>query len=236
MFKHIMLLAMLFISANVIADSDEDKIKAALQKKYPQMVGVDQVYKSNIMGLYEVVMDGQLFYTDPKTQYLINGSIFDLKQDRNLTEERSKKLFAINFDSLPLELAVKRVKGNGSRRMAYLTDPNCGYCKRLENELKNIDNVTLYRFLYPIFPGSDEKVRNVLCSADPNKTWEDWMVNGVQPPDAKCATQTEKVVALGKKLFVNGTPTLVFADGTKVPGYLPAADLERALNNGSAGR
>ncbi len=228
----LLLLAALFCFS---AYADEANVKSILQKNYPQIGKVDKVYKAPYLGLYEVVADDQLFYTDEKAQYLIVGNIIDLKSGHNLTEERSHKLFAVDFHSLPLEIAVKRVKGNGERKMAYLTDPNCSYCKKLEGVLKNVDNVTLYRFLYPIFPGSEEKVRNILCSTDPNKTWEDWMLNGVVPPSGNCATQTEKVLALGKKLHVNGTPTLIFADGTQVPGYMPAADLEKALNS-AAGR
>jgi thiol:disulfide interchange protein DsbC len=232
MLKYLLLLTLACSSvAHAATAPSEEKIKEALESKYPQLGEVDKVYKSNILGLYEVILDGKLFYTDEKTQYLIAGNIIELKSSRNLTEERNQKLFKVDFDTLPLELAVKRVKGDGSRKMAYLTDPNCGFCKKLEHELQSVDNVTLYRFLYPIFPGSDEKVKNVLCSSDPNKIWENWMVNGVTPPSASCATpQTAKVTALGKQLFVSGTPTLIFADGTKVPGYLPAPDLEKALN------
>ena len=228
MLRTLLLFLVALISFSACAD--EAVVKKILEKNYPQIGKVDNVFKAPFLGLYEVVTDDQLFYTDEKAQYLINGSIYDLKSGRNLTEERSHKLFAVDFDKLPFELAVKRVKGNGQRKMAYLTDPNCGYCKKLEGSLKNVDNVTLYRFLYPIFPGSDEKVRNILCTSDPNKAWEDWMLNGVQPPSGNCATQTEKVVALGKKLHVNGTPTIIFADGTQIPGYLPAAELEKALN------
>jgi thiol:disulfide interchange protein DsbC len=216
------------------AYADEAKVKSILLKNYPQIGKVDKVYKAPYLGLYEVVTEDQLFYTDEKAQYLFNGSVFDLKNGHNLTEERSRQLFAVDFNSLPLDIAVKRVKGKGERKVAYLTDPNCGYCKKLEGELKNVDNVTLYRFLYPIFSGSEEKVRNILCSNDPNKTWEDLMINGTQPPVANCATQTDKVSALGKKLNVHGTPTLIFADGTVVPGYLPAAELEKALNGVAA--
>lgn len=232
MFRYLLLLLAAVFCLN--AHADEAKVKSTLKKNYPQIGNVVNVYKAPYLGLYEVVTDDQLFYTDEKAQYLINGSIYDMKNGRNLTEERSRKLFAVEFDKLPFDIAIKRVKGNGQRKMAYLTDPNCGYCKKLEGELKNVDNVTLYRFLYPIFPGSDEKVRNILCSTDPNKTWEDWMLNGVLPPSGNCATQTEKVLALGKKLHVTGTPTLIFADGLLVPGYMPAADLEKTLN-GAAG-
>ena len=237
MFRYLLLLlAALFCFS---AYADEAKVKNILQKNYPQLGTIDKVYKAPFLGLYEVVTNDQLYYTDEKAQYLIVGNIIDMKNGKNLTEVRSRKLFAVDFSSLPLELAVKKVKGNGERKLAYLTDPNCGYCKKLESELKNVDNVTLYRFLYPIFPGSDEKVRGVLCSKNPNKTWEDWMVDGVQTPAGDCTTQTDKVTALGKKLRVNGTPTLIFADGTLIPGYLPAADLEKALDkatNGATGR
>jgi thiol:disulfide interchange protein DsbC len=125
------------------------------------------------------------------------------------------------------------VKGNGKRKMAYFADPNCGFCKRLENEMTSVDNVTLYRFLFPIFEGSDVMVRNILCSKNPSKTWEDWMVKGVRPASATCdsAARTDKVLALGKKMNVTGTPTLIFSSGLLVPGYVPAAELEKNLDN-----
>jgi thiol:disulfide interchange protein DsbC len=125
---------------------------------------------------------------------------------------------------------VKKVKGNGKRKMAYFTDPNCSFCKRLEKELANVTDVTLYLFLYPIFPHSDEIVRNVICAKDPVKAWDELMLNGIAPASANCETSTSKVLELGKKLHVNGTPNLVFGNGTNTPGYLPAEELEKKLN------
>ena len=212
------------------AHADAAKVKATLQKKYPQFENIEQVHKANILGLYEVVMQGQLFYTDEKTQYLIAGSIYDLKTNSNLTEERSRKLFAVDFDKLPFELAVKKVKGNGQRKMAYFTDPNCSYCQRLEDELKNVDNVTLYMFMLTLFNGSAEKVRGVLCSKNPVQAWDDLMLKHVQPPAGTCDTPTAKVMEFSKSLNVNGTPALIFADGVIVPGFIPAAEIEKALN------
>ena len=214
------------------AHADDAALKAKLQKNLTQIGTITQVNKSSILGLYEVVTDNnELYYTDEAGRYLIAGEIIDLKDMHNLTQARLKTLFPVDIDKLPLNLAMKRVKGNGQRRMAYFADPNCGYCKKLEAELKNVDNVTLYRFLIPIFKGSDVKIRDILCSADPNKTWEDWMLNGIAPPAGNCPTpNTAKVLALSEKMRVNGTPTLIFANGTMQPGYLPAADLEKALN------
>ncbi len=229
----ILLLLLLSISFAQAAETDKTAaaIKDTLRKNYEQLIGpVDQVNKSPIDGLYEVVTGDHIFYTDKNAQYLIDGQMFDLKARNNITEARSRKLFAVDFNKLPLELAVKKVKGNGSRKMAYFTDPNCGYCKKLEHEMQNVTDVTLYLFLYPIFQGSDEKVQAIWCSKDRVKTWDDLMLNGVQPAPAKCDTPSAQVLELGKKLRVNGTPALIFANGVINPGYMPAAELNKALD------
>jgi len=226
MYKILMFLLAASISS---AYAGEAEIKSTLQKKLPQIGQINSVSKAPVPGLYEVVTQDHLFYTDDKAQFLIDGAVYDLKNMRNLTEERSRKLFALDFNQLPLELAVKKVKGNGERKLAIFTDPNCGFCKKLEKELKQIDNVTLYQFMYPVFPGSEEKVHAVWCSKDRAKAWDDLMQNDITPPTGTCDAPTAKVLALGRKLKVNGTPALVFADGTMNPGYLPAAELEKAL-------
>ena len=223
------ILLLLLATSLSCAYAGEAEIKSALHKKLPQIGQINQVSKSPVPGLYEVVTQDHLFYTDEKAQFLIDGAVFDLKNMRNLTEERSRKLFALDFNQLPLELAIKKVKGNGERKLAIFTDPNCGFCKKLEKELKQIDNVTIYQFMYPVFPGSDEKVRAVWCSKDRVKAWDDLMQDDITPPAGSCDTPTAKVLALGRKLKVNGTPALIFSDGTINPGYLPAAELEKAL-------
>lgn len=232
MFKTLLLL-LLSISFAHAAETDKTAaaIKAALLKNYEQLIGpVDQVNKSPIPGLYEVVTGDHIFYTDKSGHYLIDGSLFDLQARRNITEARSRQLFAVDFNKLPLELAVKKVKGNGSRKMAYFTDPNCGYCKKLEHELQDVSDVTLYLFLYPIFEGSAEKVQNVWCSADKVKAWDDLMLNGVQPAAGKCDAPVSQVRQLGAKLKVNGTPAIIFANGVINPGYMPATELNKALD------
>jgi thiol:disulfide interchange protein DsbC len=229
-------LLVLLLSVSLAHAAETDKtavaIKDTLQKNYEQLIGpVDQVNKSPIPGLYEVVTGDHIFYTDKSAQYLIDGSLFDLKKRSNLTEARSRVLFAVDFSKLPLDLAIKKVKGNGSRKMAYFTDPNCGFCKKLEQELKSVDNVTLYLFLYPIFEGSAEKVQGIWCSDNKVKAWDDLMLNGVQPAAGKCEVPSAKVLALGKKLHVNGTPALIFANGVLNPGYMPAEALDKALDS-----
>lgn len=135
----------------------------------------------------------------------------------------------IKFETLPFSLAQKVVKGNGKRKLAYFTDPYCSFCKKLEAELKDIDDITIYRFLYPVFPGANKAVRNILCSDDPVGAWNEWVQEGIPAPLRNCATQTEKVVALGKRLKITGTPTLIFSDGSIVPGYQDSSSLELML-------
>lgn len=212
------------------AQAGENEIRQSLQSKLPNVGKLEHIVKTPYAGLYEVIVNDRLLYTDEQGQYLFDGSVIDVKSRRNITEERSRLLFAIEFDKLPLDLAVKKVKGNGKRKMAQFTDPNCGYCKRLERELSKVDNVTIYSFLYPIFQGSGEIVRNVHCAKDPVKAWDDLMLNGIAPASASCKTPIDKVLALGKKLRVTGTPNLIFGDGTQVPGYLPAEELEKHLD------
>ncbi len=223
------IVALMLVLASA-AHAGENEIRQSLQSKFPGVGKIEHIVKTPYAGLYEVVIGDQLLYTDDQGEYIFDGSVIDAKTRRDLSEERRRVLFAIDFDKLPLELAVKEVKGNGKRKLAIFTDPNCPYCKRLEKELSGVSDVTLYLFMYPIFPGSNEIVRNVLCSRDPVKAWNDWMLKEIRPAKAVCKTQTDQVMALGQKLHVNGTPNLIFGNGIQAPGFLPAAELEKNLN------
>jgi len=224
----------LLLAVSCAAYADESAVRERLQKNHPQLGQVDQVNKSPVPGLYEVVTPDHLFYTDEEAHYLINGVIWDLRTMHNITEEREKKLFAVDFKKLPFDMAFKEVKGDGKRKMVIFTDPNCGYCKKLEGELTKVDNVTIYRLMFPIFEGSDVKSRNIWCAKNRTKAWTDMMLHGVMPPDAtdpKCTYPVAKAMEWGQKLRINGTPAIIFADGTLNPGALPAEDIEKALDD-----
>lgn len=225
--KFLVLLLLVLLPA---AYAGEAEIRQSLQSKLPNVGKVEHVLKTPYAGLYEVVIGDQLLYTDEQGQYLFEGRVIDVKSRHDITEARRQKLFAIEFGKLPFELALKRVKGNGKRQMAYFSDPNCGYCKRLEGELSKVTDVTLYLFLHPIFQGSDEIVRNVYCAKDPVKAWDELMLNKNAPASASCEMPSDQLAALAKKMHVTGTPNLIFGDGVQVPGYLPADELEKRLN------
>lgn len=223
-----MFLICVFLSS---AHAGEKEIRQSLQNNFPNIGKIEHIVITPYAGLYEILVDGQMLYSDAKGTYLFDGNVIEAKTRRNMSEERRKVLFAIDFDKLPLELAIKKVVGNGKRRMAQFTDPNCTFCKRLEKELNKVTDVTIYSFLYPIFPGSEEIVRNVLCSKNPVLAWDNLMLNGITPAQASCDTpQTAQVKALGQQLRVNGTPNIIFANGIQSPGYLSAEELEKNLN------
>ena len=209
-------------------------IRAEMEKKFPYSK-IISISKTPYLGLYEVAFDDRLVYTDEKVNYLFSGNIFDLHTMKNLTEAREKQLYAIDFDTLPFDLAIKNVKGNGKRRLAVFTDPNCQYCKKLEKEMVNLTDATVYIFVFPILPGSEEKAKAIWCSSDRLKTWEDHMLNGVEPQSAKTCDTTAlaKTSKHAEKLKINVTPTLIFEDGVIKPGTLTLQLLEEHLTASS---
>ena len=228
------LLATLVAAFGVTAQ--EATIRKNLAERLPQIEKIDEVTKSPVPGLFEVRVNGtEIFYTDAEANYLVQGSLIDTKQRRNLTEERIEKLLAVNFDTLPFKDAFTIVRGNGKRKLAVFEDPNCGYCKRFERDLQKVDNVTIHMFLYPILgPESVEKSKNIWCAKDKQKAWQDWMVRDVSPNAAKCdAAAITRNVEIGRKYKITGTPTLLFADGSRVPGAVGAAQVEKLLTEAS---
>ena len=216
---------------------DLDRVKSDLRKKFPD-AQIDSVRKSGYGGLIEVTGGGDVFYTDEKTTFLLLGSIVDTKTRENVTEARVRKLSAVKFEALPLESAIKIVRGNGSRKVAIFEDPNCGYCKRFQRDAAGVTDVTIYVFLYPILsPDSMDKAKAVWCSADRPKAWLDLMLKDAMPGGtATCETPIDQIVAFGREKRVTGTPTIFFEDGERVPGAIPVAQFEKRLADAKAAR
>ena len=223
---------MIFAGVAAVAGASEATVKAAFEKKFPA-IQVESVTKTPLAGIYEVFANGQIVYADEKVAFLfVNGSLIDTDKKADLTEERMSKLTAIKFDDLPLNLAFKKVKGKGTRKFAYFGDPNCGYCKKFEQDLTKLNDVTIYVFLYPVLgPDSVEKAKSIWCSKDRGKAWDDQLVRGVAPTaPATCDTSTiDKTLAFGRDKRISGTPTIFFADGQRVPGMMPLEVMEQRL-------
>ena len=218
---------------SLAALADDAAIRKNLAERLPNLPAIDEISKTPMPGLFEVRVNGtDIFYTDADGNFLIQGSVFDTKARANLTEIRTTKLSAIDFDKLPLKDAFTIVRGNGKRKIAVFEDPNCGYCKRFERDMQKVDNATFYMFLYPIL-GADSttKSNSLWCAKDKAKAWQDFMVRDAAIAAAPaCDTSAlTRNVEFGKKHKITGTPTLFFADGTRVPGAIDAPQVEKLL-------
>lgn len=213
------------------AGANEDAVLERVRARFPQSF-VEKVFATPYPGLYEVLMDNKLFYTDEQARFALVGNLIDIPTSRNLTQQRLRALTSVDWEALPLELAVKKVKGDGSRRLAVFSDPMCPHCVNQERELAKITNVTIYTFLYPIerlHKGATERSRAVWCSSDRAKAWDDLVLHRIEPKARPCKDPIARIEALGAELKVAVTPTLIFGDGTVVSGGMHAHQLERHL-------
>jgi thiol:disulfide interchange protein DsbC len=216
-----------------LAQADEATIRKTLADRMPNLPPIDEVSRTPMNALWEVRIGTDVLYTDEGGNFLIEGSLFDTRTRTDITKARIDKLTAIDFASLPLKDAMVQKQGSGARKLAVFADPNCGYCKRLERDLLAVKDVTIYTFLLPVLgPDSTVKTKDIWCSKDAQKTWRAWMIDGVTPPKAMGGCDTSAIdrnSAMGRKYRVQGTPAIVFEDGTRAPGALPTAQIEKRL-------
>jgi len=219
-----------FLTACASAIADESVVRKVLQSRFPAMP-VESITKAP-MGLYEVVLDGEILYTDAKAEYFIGGNLYDIRTlpPRNITQETQNRIASKTLTSMH-DSAIKTVRGNGKRVMYTFEDPNCGYCRELYKEILKMSDVTVYTFLTPILsPDSTEKSRAVWCAKDRTRAWEQVMTKGTVPEGPRtCDTPIEKNLQLLKRFGVRGTPAVYLANGQQIGGYVQAAQIEQAL-------
>lgn len=233
--KIVLVLAAVLLALPAFAD--EAQIRRAIEVKLGG-AKVDGVQATPLPGIFEVRFQSrngpQIIYSDAQGSYFFTGHLIDVGKDQDLTEERLQKLSAIEFNSLPLDLAVKIQRGNGKRTMAMFTDPYCPYCRKLEQSLLQLDDITVYVFMYPVIrPAAADHSRAVWCSKDRAKAWLELAVGDkpkVPAAAPTCANPVDKVLELGRSLRINGTPTLFFANGERAGGGMEIGQLRVKLD------
>jgi len=232
-FKFLLVFMNGLLLQTVFAQGEEALIRKNLKERMPHISPIDEIKRTPMPGLFELRVDSsEIYYTDASANFLIQGRLIDTKNQRDLTEERIQKIMAVDFKSLPVKDTIVIVRGKGERRMAIFEDPNCGYCKRFERELQSIDNVTVYLFLYPIL-GKDsvDKSKAIWCAKDQSKAWQDFMLRDQTPNSTGCdAAALKRNVDFGQKQKINGTPTTIFADGSRISGAVEMAQIEKMLS------
>ena len=225
------------MAASVVAAADEpaEALAARLKEMYPA-TKIERVQRSEIPALFEVLMGRNVAYTDSTGRYFVFGHLFDMKEQRDVTADRVEKAARIAFGDLPLADAIKTVRGKGERVVAVFSDPDCPYCRRLEAELDTLDNVTLYTFIYPLeglHPEAKDKAIAVWCASNRSRAWAELMKSSKVPANRACDHPIERNIQLGQRLGIQGTPTLVSADGRTLPGAAPRERIEHWLREGS---
>lgn len=210
------------LSFTAVAFADEAQVKRGIESRFPGMK-VTSVAKTPYSGLYEVVVGDTIFYADEKVNFVFRGEIIEARSQKNVTEERQQKLSAIKFEDLPLEIAIKQVRGNGKRVVAIFSDPYCPYCKRLDQALMREDDITIYTFLFPIIRAeSADKSRAIWCAPDRAKAYYDFMLNGRDVVvSGACSAPVDRWLAVGQKFGVRATPTSFAANGQRILGARP---------------
>lgn len=219
----------LLLSAVVWANPTHDLIKKKLEGQFE--VEIESIQQTPYSGLYEVVTDETILYTDDKASFVLAGAIVDTETLQDVTQERMKQVSQVSFSSLPLDKAIKWTKGAGTQKIVTFEDPNCTYCRRLYKDLQQLSDVTVYTFMLPILSAdSRKKVTNIWCSENKYETWNNWMANNKTPPEAaKCEEPTSDLLALSRKLKVRGTPVILFENGERFNGYVPKDMIEKTL-------
>jgi thiol:disulfide interchange protein DsbC len=211
----------------------EAAIRETIAARIPDFPKIDEVTETPVQGVYELRFGTDILYSDDRGRFLFEGNLIDTSNRANLTAARIEKLTAIDFAALDKNDAIVWKQGTGARKVAVFADPNCGYCKKLERELTDAKDVTVYTYLIPILgPDSNAKSRNLWCAKDRTAAWRAWMIDGKIPAAAgeNCdVAAIERNLALARKHRVTGTPALVFEDGKRVPGALPLQQFEQQL-------
>ncbi|MBC8007792.1 MAG: DsbC family protein [Prolixibacteraceae bacterium] len=234
--KNVLLLSAIYLFApQLAAAEDYEELRRNLTEKMPQ-VTIGEIRKLPYADLYEIQGNGvNIFYTDAKGEVALFGNLMELQTRANLSEQRKQELMVVDFSQLPLDKAIVKVKGSGARKLAVFSDPDCPYCKQLEQELKDVTDVTIYTFLYPLadlHPDAPRKARLIWCASDRAQAWEQFMFEGREPAAAgsDCEAPIGAVADIAKKFWITGTPGMVFVSGKLVPGVIPRAQIETLLN------
>lgn len=222
------------------SDVPAAQVKALQQKlsqRVPSLPPIESVRTTPLAGVFEIKVGNAVLYSDAAGEYLIEGHILETRTQRDLTAARLEDINRVDFDNFPFKDAVTWKTGTGKRRLVVFADPNCGYCKQLERELRKVKDLTVHTLLIPIL-GDDSRTKadNIWCGKDRTATWSDWMLNNTVPARAfgQCATPVQRNLALAQRLGVNGTPAMFFEDGTRLASAAPVATIEQRLSQAAA--
>jgi thiol:disulfide interchange protein DsbC len=227
------IITIILFSFSLLVFSDEKELQEKINQSYPDLV-IKSIQKTDFNNLYEVLISGQIIYTNKDFSFLIvEGRVVDPETKIDLTSDRLDELTRVNFLRLPFDKAIKVVRGDGERKVAVFSDVDCPFCKKLEKEgLSELDNITIYTFLFPlaIHPKAEIRSKKIWCAEDKEKAWNDYMLRNIMANNnGNCKTPIEDILVLGRDLGISSTPTIIFSSGKKIPGAIPLKEIEKHI-------
>jgi len=228
-----LIFTILLFTFSLLVFSNENELQEKINQSYPDLV-IKSIQKTDFNNLYEVLISGQIIYTNKDFSFLIvEGRVVDPETKIDLTSDRLDELTRVNFLRLPFDKAIKVVRGNGERKVAVFSDVDCPFCKKLEKEgLSELDNITIYTFLFPlaIHPKAEIRSKKIWCAEDKEKAWNDYMLRNIMANNnGNCKTPIEDILVLGRDLGISSTPTIIFSSGKKIPGAIPLKEIEKHI-------
>jgi thiol:disulfide interchange protein DsbC len=219
------------------SDDVSSTLLQTLRTRFPT-IRIMAVQPSPVPGLYQVIAGDQVVYTDASGDHMIVGRMMDTKTRQDMSAQVLDSYYTIDFKSLPFGQAIKIVKGKGEHKIALFADPDCPYCKQLEQNMKSLNNVTVYLFLFPleqVHPHATADATAIWCSPDRASAWTNWMLNGTQiPTGGSCANDPiTNIHALADSLHVHATPTIFLENGKRIDGAVPTSQLEGMIAQAS---
>lgn len=215
------------------SDDVAGRLQQTLQKRFPT-IRINAVQPSPVAGLYQVIAGDQVVYSDPSGDHVVVGHMMDTQTHQDLSANALDTFYTIDFNSLPFDSAIRIVKGNGARKVALFEDPDCPYCRKLEQAMSSMTNLTVYLFLFPleqVHPHATADAEAIWCSPDRPSAWTNWMLSRTPPPKGgSCANDPiQKIHTLADSLHVHATPTIFLQNGKRIGGAIPADQLERLM-------
>ena len=234
-YKTLTLLSLcIFVTPSFANDSNLETARKNIVKQFPGVVAKN-ITASPVSGLYQVSMPPRFFYASIDARYIVDGSLIDMTTRKNVSQGARNKSVGDAINAMGEESMIIFGKDTLKHTITVFTDIDCGYCRKLHNEVKKYNKLGI-RVRYMAYPragvGSSafQKAEAVWCSKDRAKAMTQ-AKSGAAVKAEKCKNPVAEQYGLGNLIGISGTPAIVLEDGTVVPGYIPASRLSAALND-----
>ena len=201
-------------------------------------VTVKQINPSPVTGLKELITNKGVLYASPDGQYLMQGTLIDLNNRNNLTEQALNGVRVEGLKEYEDSMIVYKAP-NEKHSITVFTDISCGYCRKLHRELDDLldAGITVKYLAFPRggLQGSGyADLMNVWCARDQQEALTEAKSGTSTKVVAGCSAPVAEHYQLGQSFGISGTPAIILEDGTMIPGYQPAAALKAALEANKA--